>query len=105
MESQLTIIDLDGCKKGSMNKMNIERFLINLSKIIGTKSFGKLFFRQDSAIQIVEDKNISIYMDENANKAFVNLFSCGKFDHLKVKEFTRQFFEAKRVFCKTIIRK
>jgi len=114
MKGQLTIIDLNQCEHKLMkDKKHLALFGKLLSKKINMipykepiiKRFGKGNLKGYSAVQLIETSNITTHLDEHENKAFIDIFSCKKFDSIKAKEFTKKYFKAKKALSKTIERK
>ena len=114
MEGQLTIINLHECDKNLVkDKRALKKFGIELCKVIDmvpygkpiVKRFGKGNLRGYSLIQLIQTSNISVHLDEFENKAFIDIFSCKNFDSRKARDFSKQFFKAKKIKLKTLFRK
>ncbi len=56
-------------------------------------------------VQLIETSNIIVHLDEFENKAFIDIFSCINFDSKEARDFSKDYFGAKKVKCKTIFRK
>lgn len=54
---------------------------------------------------MIETSNICVHLDEHENKAFIDIFSCKKFDPIKTKKFSEKYFKSNKFKIKTIIRK
>lgn len=50
-----------------------------------------------SAMQFIETSSITVHLDEIANRAFIDIFSCQDFDAKGAAEFTKDFFQAKEM--------
>jgi len=82
--------------------------------LIKVKKYGKLIiegfgFGKDFAVglslaQLIESSLISGHFFELWNRAFINIFSCKLFDNKKTTDFTRRFFNAKKIKNRIIIR-
>lgn len=114
MNGQLTIINLKECDKNLVkDKEALSKFGKEICKVIKMnpygepiiKRFGKGKLRGYSLIQLIETSNITVHLDEFENKAFIDIFSCKKFNPIKAKNFSKNYFKAKKVKCKTIFRK
>ena len=108
------IINLYGCDKNIIrNKKEIKKFLKNLCKEINMKEegsakikrFGKKSLKGYSAIQLIKTSSITIHFDEKYNRAFVDVFSCKRFNERKAEEFSKKFFKAKKSKIKILVRK
>jgi S-adenosylmethionine/arginine decarboxylase-like enzyme len=47
-----------------------------------------------SAMQFIETSSITVHLDEVANRAFIDIFSCQDFDAKSAAEFTKGYFQA-----------
>jgi S-adenosylmethionine/arginine decarboxylase-like enzyme len=110
---RLIIIDLYNCDKNLIkNKKEIELFIIELCKKIKMKRHGKAIIKRFgknslkgySAIQFIETSSIIIHFDEINNKAFIDIFSCKKFDENNIEKFSKEFFKTKNSKIKILIR-
>ena len=114
MKGQLTIINLKGCDKNLVrDKKILEEFGKKLCEVIEMvpygepiiNRFGKGKLEGYSAVQLIETSNIITHLDEFENKAFIDIFSCKNFDPKKARDFSKEYFKAKKVKCRTIFRK
>ncbi len=110
---QLTAIDLHGFDKNLLsNKKKLSEFSLKLCEKIGMRAHGKPIvkkFGKDnlygySMMQFIETSSITVHLDEHDSRAFVDIFSCKKFDADAAKAFSREFFKAGKVNCTTILR-
>ena len=53
-----------------------------------------------SMTQLIETSLVSGHFANNTNAAYLDIFSCRWYDIHKVKEFSKEFFEAKNVLSK-----
>lgn len=109
------ILDLCDCdKKVLSSKKKLKQYVDKLCKLIKMKQYGKTllpyfglkeeFTKGYSLVQLIETSSITGHFSENWGKAYINIFSCRKFDHRLAKKFTRQFFKAKKVENRFLIR-
>ncbi len=102
---RLVTIDLHNCDKEKIkNKKEIKKFVYELCKDINMRRFGPTRikrFGQDelkgySALQFLQTSSITIHFDEKENRAFIDIFSCKKFNVKKTEKFSKKFFKAKK---------
>ena len=114
MNGQLTIFNLYECDEVFLkSKRMISRFLLDLCKCINMKPykkplverFGKEKLEGYSALLWIETSSIVIHLDEHEKKAFIDIFSCKRFNASKAKDFSKKYLKAKKVSFKTIMRK
>ncbi len=114
MNGQLTVINLYGCDEIFLkSKKIISRFLLDLCRCIKMKPykkpiverFGKGNLRGYSALLWIETSSIVVHLDEREKKAFIDIFSCNRFNASKAKDFSKKYLKAKKASFKTIIRK
>jgi len=109
----LALINLYQCNENKIkDKKQIKKFIGQLCRIIEMKRFGKSIIKRFgkgklrgySVIQLIETSSITIHFDEIENRAFIDIFSCKKFDEKKAEEFSREFFKAEKSKIKTLFR-
>ncbi len=109
------VLDLSGCdKKVLTSKKKLKEYIDKLCKLIKMKKYGKTllpyfglkeeFTKGYSLVQLIETSSITGHFSDNWGKAYINIFSCRKFDRKAAKKFTRQFFKAKRIENRFLIR-
>ena len=109
------VIDLYDCnRKVLTSKRKLQEYVDRLCKLIKMEKFGKTllpyfgenadFTKGYSLVQLIETSSITGHFSDFWGRAYINVFSCKKFDHLAAKKFTRQFFQAKRVRNRFLIR-
>ncbi|MCQ9208343.1 MAG: S-adenosylmethionine decarboxylase [Omnitrophica bacterium] len=109
------VIDLYNCnRKVLRSKKKLQEYVDRLCKLIKMKKFGKTllpYFGENAAftkgyslVQLIETSSITGHFSEFWGRAYINVFSCRKFDHLAAKKFTRRFFQAKKVKNRFLIR-
>lgn len=110
----LAAINLYDCDKNMIkNKVKIKDFInrlcrkINVKKVGPTivKRFGKGSLKGYSVMQFIEASTIIVHFDEKDNRAFIDIFSCKKFNEKEIERFSKKFFKAKKSKIKILIRK
>ncbi|MBI2451943.1 S-adenosylmethionine decarboxylase [Candidatus Pacearchaeota archaeon] len=110
---QLTAIDLHHCDKELLlNENKLSKFSLALCKKIGMKPHGKPIvdrFGKDnlygySMMQFIETSTITVHLDDNGNRAFIDVFSCKKFDEKIAIDFAKEFFKANKAKHQTLYR-
>lgn len=110
------IMDLYDCDPQIIaSKKKLQEFIIKVCQLIKMKRYGKPFvgrfgFGKDftagySLVQLIESSSISGHFSELWGSAYINIFSCKNFDADKAKRFVQNFFQAKRIENRFIIRK
>jgi S-adenosylmethionine/arginine decarboxylase-like enzyme len=109
------IIDLYECDKDIITSKNrLQQYVNKLCKLIRMKKYGETFLpyfgekqtytKGYSLVQLIETSSITGHFSDYWRRAYINIFSCKKFNHLKAKDFTRHFFKAKKIKTRFIIR-
>jgi len=109
------VMDLSGCdEKVLTSRKKLQEYVDKLCKLIKMKKFGKTllpyfgenkdFTKGYSLVQLIETSSITGHFSDFWGKAYINVFSCQKFSHIAAKKFTRQFFGAKKVKNRFLIR-
>ncbi|HIE36056.1 MAG TPA: S-adenosylmethionine decarboxylase [Candidatus Omnitrophica bacterium] len=109
------IMDLYDCdQKIIISKTKLQEYVDKLCKLIKMKKYGKtlipyfgekkIYTKGYSLVQLIETSSITGHFSDYWKTAYINIFSCKKFDHQKAKEFTKNFFGAKRIKTRLIIR-
>ena len=109
------VMDLSGCDKNAIgSKKKLQEYVDKLCKLIKMEKYGKTllpyfglekdFTKGYSLVQLIETSSITGHFSEFWGKAYINIFSCKKFDPVVAKRFTRQFFRAKSVKNRFLIR-
>lgn len=109
------IMDLYGCEKKVLtSRRKLQEYADKLCKIIKMKKYGEAlipYFGKNkphskgySLVQLIETSSITGHFSDLWERAYINVFSCQKFNHTAAKKFTRQFFQAKKVKNKFLIR-
>lgn len=110
----LTSVDLYGCNPETIRDARaIKRYVDELCKLIEMKQFGEtqiINFGKDekvagfSMVQLIETSLISGHFANKTNNAYIDIFSCKYYEPSVVVEFTKIFFEAKKVKMQYILR-
>ncbi len=109
------VMDLYGCNKRIISsKSKLQEYTNRLCKLIKMKKYGKTllpyfgekkaFTKGYSLVQLIETSSITGHFSDLWDRAYINIFSCRKFDHIAAKKFTRQFFRANRVKNRFLVR-
>ncbi len=109
MKGQLTTVDLIISK--DVKDYFLKKFIIKLSKIIGvkkpvstTRKFIKGNLKKYTLIQTAPESTIVIHINLHEKRIFADIFSYKKFDAIKVKQLSQQFFNVNKAVVRTIIR-
>ena len=109
------IVDLYGCDKSIISSSKkLKEYVDTLCKLIKMKKYGEIlipYFGENAAytkgyslVQLIETSSITGHFSELWNTAYINIFSCVKYDYKKAREFTKIFFKAKRIKSRLIVR-
>ncbi len=109
------IMDLYECSKDIIaSKSKLQEYVDELCKLIKMKKYGKTiisYFGESkeytkgySLVQLIETSSITGHFSEKWKTAYINIFSCQKYNHIKAKNFTHTFFKAKKIHSRFIIR-
>jgi len=106
-------IDLSGCEHSLVT--NPEKLKEFSKKICGeidmipfgepmVHRFGEGTLEGYSMIQFIMTSSITVHLDEIGNRAFIDIFSCKRFDVKTAKTFCKDFFMAKKIKAKNLYR-
>ena len=109
------IMDLSKCDKDVISsKEKLQEYVDTLCKLIKMKKFGKTllpYFGEKKAftkgytlVQLIETSSITGHFSDFWETAYINIFSCQPYDHVKAKKFTKDFFGAKKLKFRFIVR-
>jgi len=109
------ILDLAGCDPQIMaSKKQLKYFVVRLCKLIKMKRYGEPFierfgFGADftagySLVQLIETSSITGHFSDLWGRAYINVFSCKKYNPKVVKKFTKEFFGAKTIKNRLLFR-
>lgn len=111
-----TVIDLYNCNPNILrNEAKLTEFVDKLCIIVEAKKFGKTIlvdFGENervtgySLFQLIETSAISGHFGNEQNGAFayLDIFSCKEYPPYQAANFTKKFFEAKKMRVKIIFR-
>ena len=102
------IIDLHECDlDGLVNKEKLTEFFVTLCEKIDMKRHGDPLLWEDysdlphlngvSAMQFIETSTIVAHFDELGNRAFIDVFSCKRYNPQKVAVFCKKYFQGSRI--------
>lgn len=109
------VMDLYECDHGLISdEESIKKFARDLCAVIGMKPYGEPltpYFGENqehtkgySLVQFIETSSITGHFSEKKGAAYINIFSCMEYDVDTAENFTKEFFKAKRVNSRYIIR-
>ena len=110
---QMLSIDLGKCPYSLLtNPKKLKEFSEKLCKeikmiphgkpMIDRFGYGKL--EGYSMMQFIETSTITVHLDEVGMRAFIDIFTCKRFDAEKAKKFCKNFFKAKTMKAKSWMR-
>ena len=109
------ILDLYECDQASISTEGfIKRYARQICEVIDMKPYGEPmtpYFGEKqehtkgySLLQFIETSSITGHFSEKTGAAYINIFSCKKYDLEKAEKFTKDFFGAKRINSRFIVR-
>jgi S-adenosylmethionine decarboxylase len=109
------VMDLYDCDiKVLASKEKLKEYVDTLCRLIKMKKFGKTlipYFGDNAAytkgyslVQLIETSSITGHFSELWKTAYINIFSCLKYDSEKAKKFTKEFFKAKKTRSRFLTR-
>ena len=110
------ILDLYDCDPLKIStESEIQRFARELCVVIDMKPYGEPqtpFFGEMqehtkgySLLQFIETSSIVGHFSEGTGAAYLNIFSCKPYDAERAEAFAREFFGARRVSARFLVRK
>ena len=110
------ILDCQNCDiKKITNRNEIKKFIEILVKKIDMKSYKEPIIEHFathnpeaagfSFVQLIETSAITGHLVDKNGDAYIDVFSCKKFDTKKAAKFSKDFFKAEKVIAKVIERK
>ena len=110
------ILDLHGCDEATIrSRKKIDTFVRRLCRLIKMKRYGEPIIEHFghktpitsgySLVQLIETSCISAHFSEQKNSAYINIFSCKAFDPDLAFDFCKEFFGARRVKRRFVVRK
>ena len=109
------ILDLYECDEITISsEKKIKEFAAKLCKVLKMKAYGEAmtpYFGLNnehtkgySLLQFIETSSITGHFSEFTRAAYINIFSCKAYDMEKAEKFTKDFFGAKRLNSRFIVR-
>ena len=109
-----TCIDLKGCDPAAIRDAErIRQYVIEVCDLIRMKRFGEpqvVHFGPNERVagysmtQLIETSLISGHFANEANSAYIDIFSCKEYEPGVAAEFTRGFFGADSVSFQVVLR-
>lgn len=98
-------VDLHGLNVSFINPESIRKYVRLLCKLLKMKRhgpteigrFGKGKLRGYSMMQFIETSSITAHFDDKGHRAFIDVFSCKRFNPRNVARFSQKFFKTKDV--------
>ena len=96
-------LDLYDCKPETLvDPEGLKKFVQDTIDLIGMVAHGPCYvdrFAEGnlegySAMQFLKTSSITVHLDEEENRAFIDVFSCKDFDAAKAEEFAKNYFGA-----------
>ncbi len=110
---QLLSVDLKGCEHSLLtNPEKLKEFSKRICEEIDMVPFGEPIIKRFgegslegySMIQFIMTSSVTVHLDEIGSRAFIDIFSCKRFDVNKAKDFCKYFFKAKSMKHKNLYR-
>ena len=109
------VLDLQECDRNVMSSAKkLQEYVDTLCKLIKMKKYGKCllpyfgekkaFTKGYSLVQLIETSSITGHFSEYWGTSYINIFSCKPYDHNLAKKFTKDFFGAKKVKARFLVR-
>jgi len=109
------IINLYDCDAKLISSKNaLKEYVDKLCKVIKMKKYGKTiiayfgekkpYTKGYSLLQLIETSSIVGHFSDLWNSAYINIFSCKRFNPQLAKKFTKEFFKAKKMKTRFILR-
>jgi S-adenosylmethionine/arginine decarboxylase-like enzyme len=109
------VMDLYDCSLEVMSsKKKLKQYVDELCDLIEMEKFGKPLIpyfgtscphtKGYSLVQLIETSSITGHFSELWKISYINIFSCKPYDHKLAKKFTKEFFQAKRVKARYLVR-
>lgn len=114
------ILDCYQCNAKLFHRKYIRKYFKGLVKLLDMEA-GDVYFWDDvdvpkeqrqtkpetkgtSAIQFILTSNITIHCLDILERVYVNIFSCKEFNAWDARQYTQDFFKAKKITAKTVLR-
>lgn len=109
-----TSIDCSNCDDTIKNKDELNRYVVELCKLIDMKRFGDctiVNFGEDekvagySLVQLIETSCISGHFANKTNSAYIDIFSCKPYNPKVAVDFTKKFFKSSDANACVVLRR
>ena len=108
-------MDLYECDQSAISRReSIKQYAREICQVIDMKPYGEAmtpYFGEQlehtkgySLLQFIETSSITGHFSEGTGAAYINIFSCKKYDFERAEKFTKEFFGAKRMNSRFIVR-
>lgn len=103
---QTMSIDLGGCEYRFLtSRKKLAEFSDEICKKTKMVPYGKPIIKRFgqgelegySSMQFIETSTITVHLDEFGLRAFIDIFTCKRFNVNQVKKFCKSFFKAKTI--------
>jgi len=115
------ILDMYDCDITKFNRIDIKKWLNELCVLIDMNQVDLYFWDYEgvepskipydqphlvgtSAVQFITTSDIVVHTLDMLKECYINIFSCKEFDAEIATEFTKNYFEAKEISTKVLIR-
>lgn len=109
------VMDLFDCDKETISsREKLQKYADELCALIKMKKYGETllpyfgenaeFTKGYSLVQLIETSSITGHFSEFWGTAYINIFSCQKFDQKLAQDFTRKFFGAGDIKARFLVR-
>lgn len=109
------VMDLYECDQSTISREeSIKRYALEICQVIDMKPYGEAmtpYFGEKlehtkgySLLQFIETSSITGHFSEGTGAAYINIFSCKKYDIEQAEKFTKGYFGAKRMNSRLIVR-
>jgi len=111
---RIASIDLYGCDPKLIKDFSvIRKYTAHLCRLIKMKRHGPTRIERfgdgallgNSMMQFIKTSSITAHFDETENRAFIDVFSCKKFDPKTAADFSKKYFRAKSSKLRVLERK
>ena len=82
-------------KLAGSNQRNLANALSEMNRIC---------YKLNLPRNVIETSSITGHFSEHWKKAYINIFSCLKYDHELAEKFTKEYFGAKTIKSKLLVR-
>jgi len=108
------ILDIEHCDHKIKIASELRKFIKGLCKVLDMKAYGPCVikhFGHDNdvtsgytAYQLIETSNISCHFSEKYDNAYIDVFSCKKFEAYDVIRYITDFFDARTKCFRYLVR-